>query len=1144
MKKKFTFLFGALCALMIMISLPGKAVGQTRAEEVYKTSLFGTSYNSQGVSSYTGNWYSTTNGFRLDIVNANNNNNQWSLIKIGGKNGAYTGTLTTHDVIDEPVTKVVLTIDAIDYPSNLTSMKLYSSSNNSTWTEIGTFDKSVGAKEITVNTPTANLYYKIEVACTKASKNGVVAISKVEYYHNAGSTTYTVTYNANDGSDSPDTFVDDNDGEGYEADNTVIVLDNDTDDDDNPSFTKTGFSFSNWNTAPDCSGTPYDSETNNEIEISGNVTLYAIWAKNTYNVAVSSIDNVILSATYGTKSSIVEGGNADIDYDTEITLSATGLAPGKAFVWDVYKKGDTSTKVPVTNNKFNVPAYDVIISGEIVDMTYNNTYTSNVTLSNSGGTSASTCKVAISVVEYDGIKAGTGSVAGAWQVTVPANTTKLHLHLAGWNGEKVTLSVTPSGYSNDIALTANSGISGSGLTYTFNGDPSTDSYYKIITFAAPLEEAVTLTFSASSGNRFVVWGVNAEASTNTYITADDVEIEADETSGSITYMVHNIPDPAGTLKASTTSDWLTLDDIEENVPFTCAANPDAVERTATVTLTYSYGDDETTSLDVTVTQAPKVVTYTYTLATSIESGKHYIITNGGTMIMDSQGSNNRSAVNVSKYYDNGVFSILSNAGIYEFIINGPDADGYYTIHDAKQNTGYLYANGNNSNNYLKTQSFNSDYGRWNISINNDSGDDYGKATIVGKGDNANKYMRYNSSGWFSCYGDGSSVTALPYLYVRDDTNYEFYMDIAKYTTPSTGDPVNGWNFIALPLASAYTLSGSNLVAGTYDLYRLNNTTWENYKNNEHSDFTTLNNGTGYLYANSANVTLHFSGAINTFTTEENANQKVYSEGWNLIGNPYNIPVYINKPYYTLNAARNAVVATAVKNVAIAPCTGVIADGGTIIFTEASQNVQAINNGNLQMVLAHKVATRDGASVNKNIDNAIVSFNEGSQLEKFYFGNPSASIFIPQNGEDYAIAFSDRQGDVPLYFKANETGTYTISFAGDEMSLNGIYLIDILAEEEIDLSVNPSYTFIGSPADRMARFKIVFRNANGDGTSDIFAYQNGNDIIVSGEGELQIFDVMGRMVSRQYVSGVEAINILTQGVYIMKLNDKTQKIVVR
>ena len=361
---------------------------------------------------------------------------------------------------------------------------------------------------------------------------------------------------------------------------------------------------------------------------------------------------------------------------------------------------------------------------------------------------------------------------------------------------------------------------------------------------------------------------------------------------------------------------------------------------------------------------------------------------------------------------------------------------------------------------------------------------------------------------------------------------------------------NGWYFIASPINVnnlaptnvTNMISDENAANGdrTYDLYSLDNITWHNYRANTFN----LANGQGYLYASKDGADLQFSGAIKAY----DANYTIsVSQGWNLIGNPYTFEAYPNQAYYTINAANSGITAqTSTSSAVVAPCTGIIvkaAEDGTVKFLKDAPETSA-NNGNLQMVLAHKVATRDGASVNKNIDNTIVSFNEGSQLEKFYFGNPSASIFIPQNGEDYAIAFSDRQGDVPLYFKANETGTYTISFAGVETNLNGIHLIDILAEEEIDLSANPSYTFIGSPADRMARFKIVFRNTGGDGTSDIFAYQNGNDIIVSGEGELQIFDVMGRMVSRQRVNGVETVNAMPYGVYIFKLNGMTQKIVVR
>lgn len=152
------------------------------AETVYKTALFGSSYNSKGVSSYTGVSFSSTNdGFTVDVVNANNNNNAWSVIKIGGKNGAYTGTITTNAAIDKAITKVDLTIDAIT-AKNVTSITLKTSSDGTSWSDAGTFTKETGTKTVTLSSPTSNLYYKIEAVCTKGSSNGLLTISKVEYY--------------------------------------------------------------------------------------------------------------------------------------------------------------------------------------------------------------------------------------------------------------------------------------------------------------------------------------------------------------------------------------------------------------------------------------------------------------------------------------------------------------------------------------------------------------------------------------------------------------------------------------------------------------------------------------------------------------------------------------------------------------------------------------------------------------------------------------------------------------------------------------------------------------------------------------------------------------------------------------------------
>ncbi len=136
-------------------------------------------------------------------------------------------------------------------------------------------------------------------------------------------------------------------------------------------------------------------------------------------------------------------------------------------------------------------------------------FTGNITLSTAGGTSASDCVIAISGTDYNGIKAGTGKIAGAVKITVPAGTKFLHLHVAGWKGENVTLTVTPSGYSSNIALTSDDGISNNS-PFTFSGNASSGDFYQVIEFTNPLASDTILTFTATSGKRFVVWGVTSQ----------------------------------------------------------------------------------------------------------------------------------------------------------------------------------------------------------------------------------------------------------------------------------------------------------------------------------------------------------------------------------------------------------------------------------------------------------------------------------------------------------------------------------------------------------------------------------------------------------------------------------------------------------
>ncbi len=54
------------------------------------------------------------------------------------------------------------------------------------------------------------------------------------------------------------------------------------------------------------------------------------------------------------------------------------------------------------------------------------------------------------------------------------------------------------------------------------------------------------------------------------------------------------------------------------------------------------------------------------------------------------------------------------------------------------------------------------------------------------------------------------------------------------------------------------------------------------------------------------------------------------------------------------------------------------------------------------------------------------------------------------------------------------------------------------------------------------------------------------IIVNGEGELKVYDVLGRLVLQKHVNGVETYGrtSLQTGVYIFMMNGNAQKIVVR
>lgn len=106
--------------------------------------------------------------------------------------------------------------------------------------------------------------------------------------------------------------------------------------------------------------------------------------------------------------------------------------------------------------------------------------------------------------------------------------------------------------------------------------------------------------------------VNAPINTTPNISADNVDIDADATAGSIIYsLINSVVGGEVTAAKTTEADWLTLGAVSaEAVAFTTTANTGA-ERSATVRLTYTYNTDQTVTTDVTINQAVRTYDVTF-----------------------------------------------------------------------------------------------------------------------------------------------------------------------------------------------------------------------------------------------------------------------------------------------------------------------------------------------------------------------------------------------------------------------------------------------------------------------------------------------------------------------------------------------------
>ena len=364
--------------------------------------------------------------------------------------------------------------------------------------------------------------------------------------------------------------------------------------------------------------------------------------------------------------------------------------------------------------------------------------------------------------------------------------------------------------------------------------------------------------------------------------------------------------------------------------------------------------------------------------------------------------------------------------------------------------------------------------------------------------------------------------------------------------PGYGTSEGGYHLIASPVTEAITPSAENgFITDAFDLYYFDQKgddegkEWINYNPNQFDIESTK----GYLYASESGTTLQFAGTayngdgvvpLEYFTT----NPSTDMHGWNLIGNPFPNEASVDHDYYVMNEGGTELIAGSGP---IAAMNG--------LFVKATEEGQSVtftpnaSNGSDGMIILNMLRDRGAA-----IDRAIVRLNGHSTLPKFMLNPDNTKIYIPQDGEDYAVV-SSTANELPVSFKAASNGTYTLNVATENTEMHYLHLIDHIAGTDTDLLTNPSYTFEANTGDYANRFTLVMSTTVG--LEEHFAFYNGHNWTVSNEGQatLQVIDMTGRLISTTTIDGTSQLDVnAATGVYMFRLingNDvKVQKVIIK
>jgi hypothetical protein len=348
--------------------------------------------------------------------------------------------------------------------------------------------------------------------------------------------------------------------------------------------------------------------------------------------------------------------------------------------------------------------------------------------------------------------------------------------------------------------------------------------------------------------------------------------------------------------------------------------------------------------------------------------------------------------------------------------------------------------------------------------------------------------------------------------------------------------------------------------------------------------STFVQGKGYMAAISQDSYLNNTGTLNNGNSDITVKLTKQSPttdelGCNLLGNPYQ--AYLDMSKFFANSTNSSYLGSSYW-VYIAEGDNYIAGNCTASNNYALPSVtlhphQAFfvktDTDNVDATFSYDMATADpeGFSYFRRVNYPLVNlFATNEQGKKDLtvievnrpvtdgspklraMNNANFELYARVNSEDYSILFTEPGTErVAVCFKAKENGTYTLSWDTQNGEFEYLQLIDNITGGKYDMLSADHYSFQAKVTDMATRFYVVFRASGSgddpDGSDDGFAFFDGNDWVVSGEGLLQLSDVAGHVLYTTYLPGEISrlqFNQFAAGVYVLQLNDRMQKIVIR